>query len=139
MYVVGGARISGKRKPVCLAAFGAQENAGCLIGREDAGRRAKFSAHVGDNVTIHRRKTLKAWAIIFDDTSKSALYAMPAEDLENHVLRADPVGQLTGQSDTPYLRHPQIERFSGHRQRDLDTAGTKCEHAERACRRRMAV
>jgi hypothetical protein len=64
---------------------------------------------------------------------------MSAEHLENHVLCADPVGQLTGQSDAPYLRHPQIERFSGHRQRDLNTAGTECEHAERARGRCMAV
>ena len=106
--VVGRAFVGGKRRPVALATFSTEEGEGRLVGREDARRGAELSAHVGDDVTVHRREAGEARTVIFDDPTKAAFNAVTTQHLEDDVLRADPVRERPGQPNAPNLRHAQV-------------------------------
>src|SRR5690606_24731604 len=53
--------------------------------------------------------------------------------------RAAPLRELARQAHAPDLRHPQVDRLTGDRLRDLDAAEADGQHAQRAGRRRVAV
>lgn len=64
---------------------------------------------------------------------------MTTEQLEDHVLGADPVGQSPGQLHPPDLRHGQIEGFARHRHGDLESADAHREHPKGPGRGGVAI
>ena len=125
VQVVARARVGKDLGPVVLAAFVAQEAARRLVGGEDRGRRAELRAHVGDDVAVHGGEARETGAVVLDDAAEAALDAVPAEHLEDHVLGADPVGQAAAEAHAPDLRHADVQRLAGHRERHLEPPAPK--------------
>ena len=90
-------------------------------------------------MAIHRGETGEAGTRVLDDPPDAAGDVVAPEHLEDHVLRAHPVGQLPHQPHAPDLRHHEVERLPRHRHRDLEATGADREHAERARRAGVAV
>ena len=84
-------------------------------------------------------RCVEAGAGVLDDAPEAAGDVVAAEHLEDHVLRAHPVGELPDQAHPPDPRHDEVERLPRHRHRDLEPAGADREHPERPGRARVAV
>ena len=90
-------------------------------------------------MTVHRGQLLEPGPGVLDDAPEPAGHVVTPQHLEDHVLRAHPVGQLTDEAHAPDLRHDEVERLPRHRHRDLEPARADREHAERAGRAGVAV
>ncbi len=132
--VIGAECFVGVRPPVI-----GEEALHRRVGREDRGGRAELGAHVGDHVAVHGGEPVDAGAVILDDLTDPALDRMAAQHFEDHVLGADPVGQLAGQPDAHHLGHADRQRIAGHHRRHLDAAGADRQHAQRAGRRGVGI
>jgi hypothetical protein len=81
-----------KCHPVTFPPDAGEIRARAIVGREHRRRRAHLRAHVGDDVTIHRRQCRDAGTIIFDDAAEPALDAVTAQHFEHDILGAHPIG-----------------------------------------------
>ncbi len=113
-FVVPGAGIGRERLPVLLALLGAQEPAGHLIGREEAGGRAQFLRHVADGLAFVDGDALQSGTGVFHHFADPAFDGEPAQQLEDHVLRRDPGRKLAHQIHAHDLRTRDVERLAGH-------------------------
>ena len=77
-------------------------------------------------------KVVEARSIVFDDLAHSALNAVAAQHLEDHVFGADPIRQLAGELHPPNLGHGREKWLARHGQRHFQPAGADGQHAERA-------
>ena len=131
-----------RRRParqIALALLRAQKPPDLVVGREHCRGRAELGAHVSDHVAIHRRQTREPGSVVLDDLAEPASHTVPAQHLEDHVLGAHPLGQRAFEPNAEDLRHAQMERLAGHRERHLEPARPDREHAERARCARVAV
>ena len=139
MEVVGRARICDQLHPIVFSLPRAQEAANLLVGGEDSRCRAQLGAHVGNHVPIHRAQSVEPRPIVFDDPAHSALNAVAAQHLEDHVFGAHPIWQPAGELHPPDLGHGREKCLARHGQRHFQSAGSDGQHAQCAARRSVAV
>ncbi len=84
--------------PGIAAPLGLEILAGALVRREDRAGGAQFGAHVADGFTVGGGERRHPGAVILDHLADAPLDVVAAQQLENHILGADPVGKLPGQS-----------------------------------------
>ena len=100
---------------------------------------ADLGAHVADRRLARGRDRLGAGAEVLDDRAGAALHREDARDLEDHVLRRRPAGQLTGELHADELRHAGVVRPARHHVDRVGAADADRDHAETAGVRRVAV
>ena len=137
--VVSRALVGQQLRVVVRPAHSAEVVADRVVGGEDARRRAQLRAHVRDDVAVHRGEVRESVAVVLDDPADAALDAVPAEHLEDDVLRGHPVGQRPGEFDAPDLRHSDVEGVARHRHGDLQSAHADRQHAQSAGGARVGV
>ena len=69
--------------------------------------------------------------MVLDNPAEAAVDVVASQHLEDHVLGAHPFGELADEPDAPDLRHREMERLSGDRERDLQPTRSDREHAQR--------
>src|SRR5680860_677561 len=124
---------------VTLPLLGAEERGDPVVGGEHGAGGAELGSHVRDHVPVHRGQSGEPGPVVLDDPVHASLDAMPAQQLQDHVLGTDPGPQLPGQVNTPDLRHLQVDRLTRDRPGHLDPAQSDREHAERPGGRGVAV
>ena len=129
--LVGRVRVGAHLPPVGLAPFGREEAAHLVVGGKDARGGAELGTHVRDHVPVHRRQLLEGRAVVLDDPAEAAVDVVASQHLEDHILGAHPFGELADEPDAPDLRHREMERLSGDRERDLQPTRPDREHAQR--------
>src|SRR5215204_3096893 len=128
--VVGRAVVRGEGGVVFLAPLGGEPLAGLFIAREDGGRGAQLGDHVADRAPVRHRERTDALPGEFEDPPHAATHPVAPQELEDHVLGLDPVGQLPTQFDLDDLRTLQREAVARHRHGHVKPAGPDGEHPE---------
>ena len=100
---------------------------------------ADLGAHVTDRAFAGTAHGRRAFAEVFDDRAGSAFHGEDAGDFQDHILRAGPAVEFTGQFDADEFRPFEFPGKSGHHVAGVCTADTDGDHAEAARVHRMAV
>ena len=101
--IVVAARIRHDLYPVVLSALRFEIKPCLLVGGKDGGGRAELRAHIGDDMSIHRRQRAQSLSVIFDDPADAAGDAAPTQQLQDDILGAHP-GRQRPVSSTPNMR-----------------------------------
>lgn len=88
---------------------------------------------------IHRTQRRETRPVVLDDLTDATLHVVTPQHFQDDVLRADPVGQRTAEPYAENFRHFEIERFAGHGESHVESAGAEGQHAQRSGGRRMGV
>ena len=128
LLVVVAAGVGGQLPPGVAAPLGRQVGAGAVVGGEDAGGGAEFGPHVADGFAVGGREGRHSRPVVFDDLADAPLDVVAAQHLEDHVLGADPVGELPGELDAENLRAGEMIGVAGHGHGDIEAAGADGQH-----------
>ena len=105
-----------------------------VVGRDQAGPRAAFDAHVADRHPLLHRQAADGVAGVFEDVAGPAADPDPGDQREDDVLGADAGRQPAVDPDLVGLRVALEQRLRGEDHLDLARADAERERAERAVR-----
>ena len=109
------------------------------VGREHARRNAELRAHVRDRRARGDVESRDARSGVLEYPADVALRAVLLEDLEDHVLRGDPLAELPLEDDRAHLGGRDVESAAGHRNGDVYPAGADGDLPDAAARRGVRV
>ena len=112
---------------------------GGLVGRDHAGPRAGFDAHVADGHPAFHRQRFDGAAAVLDDVALAAAGSDLGDHRQDDVLGTDAGGQSAVDVDRHRLEGAQRQRLRGEHVLDLRGADAHRERAERAVGRGVTV
>ena len=132
-------RVAGQGYIVFLSSLGCQEFPGLLVGGENGGGCPQLCTHVGDGSPLRNGKGHGTGAAPLHNDAHAALYGQNPQQLQAHILGADPGPEGTGQVYLVKLGHGDIVGTAAHGHCHIHAAGAKGQHAQAAAGGGVAV
>src|SRR5215207_1621379 len=123
VLVVICALVRGELDEVVRALLGFEPFFRTLVGGKDAGGRAELGDHVADRGAARHVYVRDPGAVELEDATEAAPHPAPPEQLQDHILRRNPVLEITGELYADDLRRRGLEGLAGHDERHVQPAG----------------